>query len=105
VACWDYKVKCWWITFKKETQFVGNFRNVGCALLWKLEGKGNLSMVPLSNTLEFSMRSFSCEECVCDIKKRGGEYGRELYFNFCNGKRLMDFQMSSCWCLVSFKIW
>jgi len=69
VAYWDYKVKYWWIAFKKETQFVGNFKNVGCVLLWRLGGKGNLSMVPLSNTLEFFMKSFSCEENVCDIKK------------------------------------
>ncbi len=70
MACWDYKVKHWWITLKKETQFARNFMDVGCVLLWRLEGKGNLLMVPLFDTLEFYMRSLSCETNVCDIKKK-----------------------------------
>jgi hypothetical protein len=32
--------------------------------------------------------------------RRGGEYGVKLYFDSCNGKWLMDDQLS-CWCLVA----
>jgi hypothetical protein len=43
--------------------------------------------------LEFSMRYLSWE-CMCDSKERGGEYGSKLYFYSCNGKWLMDPQVS-----------
>ncbi len=36
------------------------------------------------------MRVLLGKKCVCDIKKRGGEYGSRLYFYHCNGKCLMD---------------
>jgi hypothetical protein len=30
------------------------------------------------------------KECVCDIGKKGGEYGNKMYSYHCNGKWLMD---------------
>jgi len=64
-------------------------------------GKGNLSMVPLFDTLEFSMKFFSCEEYVCDLKREEESVEGSYNFYFYNGKWLMNFQVY-CWCLVSF---
>ncbi len=50
--------------------------------LWRLGGKGNFSMVPVSNTLEFSMKSFSCEEDVCDIEKKEESMEHNYIFIF-----------------------
>ncbi len=33
------------------------------------------------------------KKCVCDIEKRGWESRSKLYFNYCNGKWLMDFNV------------
>jgi len=45
-------------------------------------GKGNFSIVPLSNTLEFSMKSLSCEESVCDIEKKEENMEQNYIFIF-----------------------
>jgi hypothetical protein len=47
---------------------------------------------------------FFGKKCVCDIEKRKREYGSKFYFDYCDGKWLMDFHIS-CWCLVIFKVW
>jgi hypothetical protein len=41
-------------------------------------------------------------ERVCVTLKRGGEYGVKLYFDSCNGKWLIDSQISY-WCWIASK--
>ncbi len=55
--------------------------------------KGGLWIIPLYFRLDFSMRYFFWES-VCDYRERGGEYANKLYFYSCNGKWLMDPQVS-----------
>jgi len=62
--------------------------------------KIGLGIIPFYFRLGFFSKNLSLgKKGVCDIRKKRKEYENKLYFESCNGKWLMDSNVS-CSCLV-----